>query len=309
MPPHFDRAVVREVGARHDLRIFDHTAVLEPQFREIDVVVDLGGSVGTREMLHAARSAKLWQVLGMGLDHFDLQYWKSQGMPVANCPGPLSAVALAESALMFMLMLARNYPLASANAHRERWYEPFGLELHGRTLGLVGFGASARELALRARAFGMRIQAVDLNPVSDLEAASYGIQSVGSPSHLDEMVPQVDFISLHLPLDANTRHIMDARRLSLLAPSACVINVARGALIDEDALVQALRQGKIAGAGLDVFSNEPLDPTAELLGLPNVVITPHIAGGTDGTALRRASLAAENCDRIAHGMEPLHRVA
>src|SRR5215831_2502732 len=104
--------VIAAIGDRHEVRVFDHGAPLGPQFEGVHVVIDHGGGVSTREMLHAATSARLWQVLGTGLDHFDLDYWRAQHMPVANTPGPFSAAALGEMALMFMLMLARRYNLA-----------------------------------------------------------------------------------------------------------------------------------------------------------------------------------------------------
>ena len=299
----FDRA------GRHELIFFDHSAELEPQFEDIDVVIDLGGSVGTRRMLHAATSVRLWQVLGYGLDHFELDYWGSQGMVTAHCPGPNSAVALAEFAMMQILMLARRYPEARAMAEAQRWSTPFGMELEDRVLGLVGFGASARALATRALAFGMRIMAIEKQPVSSEDIELFRLESVAGPERLDEMLPHLDFVSMHLPLNDETHHMLDQRRLRLLPPSAYVINVARGALIDEAAMSDALVNGRLAGAGLDVFGEEPFPLTSPLYGLSNVIITPHISGGTDGTYRRRAALAVENCDRISRGQGPHFRVA
>ena len=269
----------------------------------------LGGSIGTREMLHAAKSVRLWQVLGMGIDHFDLDYWRENGMPVAYCPGPASSVALGECAIMFILMLARRYPEARANVGTQTMYAPVGFELEDRTLLLVGFGASARELAYRAKALGMRILGVDIVLPESEELAHYGVDRVGTPAELDEMLGETDFLSMHLPLNNETRHIIDARRLALLPKSAYVINVARGALIDEEALVEALLDNRLAGVGLDVFGQEPLPLDSPLLSMPNAIITPHVAGATDGTARRRAEIAAENCDRVADGLEPLYRLA
>ena len=296
-------------GSCHELIFFDHQADLEPQFEDIDVVIDLGGSIGTRRMLHAATSARLWQVLGYGLDHFELDYWGSQNMVTAHCPGPASAVALAEFAMMQILMLARRYPEARAKAEQQIWYSPFGMELEDRVLGLVGFGASARALATRALAFGMRIMAIEKLPVPPEDIDSFRLEFVAGPERLEEMLPYLDFVSMHLPLNDETRHILSSDRLRLLAPSAYVINVARGALVDEEALTEALVNGRLAGAGLDVTSEEPLPLTSPLYGLKNVILTPHISGGTDGTYRRRAELAVENCDRISRGQEPLFRVA
>ncbi|MBC8187368.1 MAG: D-glycerate dehydrogenase, partial [Proteobacteria bacterium] len=259
--------------------------------------------------LHAAKSVKFWQVLGMGLDHFDLDYWRLQGMPVAHCPGPLSAIPLGECALMFILMLARRYHEAHELLREGVLHQPSGVELENQSLGIVGFGASGRELAFRAKAFGMKIEVNDVVAPTPEAVEHYGVSFAGGPEKLDEMLPRVDYLSVHLPLNEETHHIIDARRLGLMKKSACLINVARGELVDEEELVAALSEGRLAGAGLDVFSQEPLPVDSPLLDLPNVVLLPHVSGSTDGTARRRAALAAENCDRVAAGLELLHRVA
>ena len=309
VPEMFGNEVVKAVGKNHHIVVFDRDQEIAPQFEGVEVIVDLGGSVGTREMLHAAKSVKLWQVLGMGLDHFDLDYWRLQGMPVAHCPGPLSAIPLGECALMFILMLARRYHEAHELLREGVLHQPPGVELENQTLGIVGFGASGRELAFRAKAFGMKIEVNDVVAPTSEEVEHYGVSSASGPERLDELLPRVDYLSVHLPLDEKTHHIIDARRLGLMKKSACLINVARGELVDEEALVAALSEGRLAGAGLDVFGQEPLPVDSPLLDLPNVVLLPHVSGSTDGTARRRAALAAENCDRVAAGLEPLHRVA
>ena len=133
-------------------------------------------------------------------------------------------------------------------------------------------------------------------------------ERLGGPDDLDGVVSEADYLSLHLHLTAATRHIIDVRRIGLMKPSACLINVARGALVDEEVLHEALLSGRLAGAGIDVFATEPPDPSLPVYRLPNVVVTPHISGGTDGTARARADAAAENVDRIAQGLEPPYRV-
>jgi len=125
---------------------------------------------------------------------------------------------------------------------------------------------------------------------------------------MDKVIAESDYVSLHLHLNSETEHTMNARRIGLMKPNAYLINVARGALIDESALLAALRECRIAGAGLDVFSSEPLDANSPLLAMPNVIATPHIAGVTDGTSRRRAEFAAANIERVANGLEPLSRV-
>ena len=300
--------VVAAIGDRHDLRIFDHQRPLAPQFEGVEVVIDHGGSAGTREMVDAATSVRLWQILGTGLDHFDLDYWRSKKVPVANCPGPFSAVALAECAMMFILMLTRKFPASQANLKAGQFHEPVGMELDGLSLGIVGFGASGQELARRALPFGLKVSAIDIRDVGADEARAFGLQFAGKPADLDRVLAGSDILSLHLHLNPETRAMLDARRLALMKPTAFLINVARGALVDEAALVQALAAGRLAGAGLDVFGQEPPDPSSPIFNLPNVIATPHIAGVTDGTSRKRARCAADNVDRIAAGLEPLYRV-
>ena len=309
VPGMFGDEVVKAVTKNHEITVFDHESDVASQFTGSDVVIDLGGSVGTREMLHAATSARLWQVLGMGLDHFDLDYWKENGMPVAHCPGPLSAIPLGECALMFILMLARRYQESHALLREGVLHQPSGTELGGQRLGIVGFGSSGRELASRAKAFNMEIEAVDVVPLSPEDAEHFGVVNFVGPDGLDDILPRLDYLSVHLPLNDETHNIIDGRRLALLKPGACVINVARGELVDEEALLEFLQSGHLAGAGLDVFGEEPLPTNSPFLDLPNVALLPHVSGSTDGTARRRAALAAENCDRVAAGLEPLHRVA
>ena len=131
---------------------------------------------------------------------------------------------------------------------------------------------------------------------------------MGTPDDLDRVVAESDFLSLHLHLTQETRHVIDARRLALMKPTASIINVARGELVDEEAMHEALLAGRLGGAGLDVFATEPPDPTLPVYQLPNVVATPHISGATDGTSRRRAGAVAENVNRIAQGLPPLYRV-
>jgi len=300
-------AVIDAIGNTHDLRIFDYDQPLAPQFKGIDVVIDLGGHA-RREMLDAVDRCRLWQILGTGLDAFDLDYWRSKKMPVANTPGQFSASGLAECAIMFMIMLSRRYNESQDYLKRGHMYAPMGNELGGKKLGFVGFGASAKELARLALPFNMHLMAIDIRDVGQDERKQYGLEFVGKADQLDYMIGQVDFLSLHLHLTPQARQIIDARRIGLMQPTAYLINVARGALVDEKALEQALVQGKIAGAGLDVFATEPPDMNSPMFKLPNVIVLPHTSGTTDLTAVRRARAAADNVDRIASGQEALFRV-
>ncbi len=305
---HCQDEIVAVIGDRHDLAIYDVERPIPEQFAGRTVVIDTGGSVGTHEMMDAATDTKFWQVMGNGLDHVDIDYMKSKGFMVSNCPGELSSSSLAECALMFMLMLARSYPVARSNFDAGVLYKPPGRGLEGKVLGIIGFGASGVDLARRAKACGMRIQAIDVREIEPEILDEIQPELIAGPDELDRVVAAVDFLSVHLHLTDATRHIIDGRRIGLMKPGAHIINVARGALVDEAALHEALLNGRLGGAGLDVFSDEPPDSSLPVYQLPNVVVTPHVSGGTDITLRARAAAVSENVDRIAQGLEPLSRV-
>lgn len=298
----------KAIGTQHELVLFDEEAPWDPQFRDVDVVIDQGGVHSRREMLDSARAVKLWQILGTGFDKFPLAYWQQKKMLVANTPGQFSAIALAECALMFILMLARRWHESQANFRQRLFNTPMGRELEGARLLFIGFGASAQALAERALPFGMRFSAVDIREVAPAERQRFHLEDVGKPIDIDRLLPACDYVSLHLHLNAETHHTLDARRLSLLKPSACVINLARGPLVDHEALYQHLADGRLGGAGLDVFSTEPANPNDPLFQLPDVVVMPHNSGSTDGTSRRRAACAAANLERVAKGLVPFYLI-
>ena len=302
------RDLAEQLGERHDVSILDFDKPLAPQFRSVEVVLDTGGSVGTREMMDAATDTRLWQVIGTGLDHVDVEYMKSKGFAVTYCPGALSGIALAECAMMFMGMLVRRYSLSQQSFRDGKLCVPIVGELAGNTLLIIGFGGSGQPLAKRARAFDMRVWVIDAHPVEQAVIDEIKPDLLGTPDDLDRLLPECDFLSLHLPLNEKTRYLIDVRRIGLMKKTACLVNVARGELVDEQALHAALLEGRLGGAGIDVFSNEPDDPNREVYKLPNVIVSPHIAGETYGTAHRRNGAVVENIDRLAEGRELLYRI-
>ena len=210
--------------------------------------------------------------------------------------------------MMYILMLSRKMREATENFKAGIMYEPLGCELVGKVLCILGFGASGQELARRAKGFGMKIMAIDIRRIEQEILDEIQPDFMGTPEDLDRILPECDYLSLHLHLNEKTQYIIDSRKFGLMKPSACIINVARGGLVDEKVMYDALLKGKLGGAGLDVFSTEPADPTLKVFSLPNVVATAHIAGVTDGTSYKRAQVASTNVDRIAQGLEPLYRV-
>ncbi len=302
--------VLRACGNDHEVSMLNPREPISEQFAGVDCVVDQGGSVGTREMMDAARKngVKFWQVLGTGLDHVDVAYLLECGFLVANCPGQYSAIALAEHALFLMLYLAKQFPASQEEFNRRRRAGLVTSELCGKTLGLVGLGASGQELARRGTALGMKVLAVDTMSPSPKLLEELNAEFLGGPDQLETLLRRSDVASLHVPLLPTTKHIIDRKALGWMQPHAMLINVARGGLVDAEAVLESLQKGRLGGAGLDVFEDEPINPNHPLLGQKNVVATPHLAGTTHGTARRRGEAAAVNISRVANGMLPLHQI-
>jgi D-3-phosphoglycerate dehydrogenase len=236
----------------------------------------------TAEVIAAAPRLRLIVQFGAGLDGVDRAAAEARGVLVRNVPGA-NAQAVAEMALFLMLGLARRLPLHRRSFESRVVGDPPGIELKGRTLGIVGLGATGRALARMARGIGMNVIAVRARGP---QAAGDDAEWVGGPEHLELLLQKADFVSLHVPASAETRGLIDAARLERFKPEAFLINVGRGELVDRAALVAALREGRIAGAGLDVYWEEPPDPDDPLLAMSNVVATPHL-GGVTQEALER----------------------
>jgi phosphoglycerate dehydrogenase-like enzyme len=297
------------VARAHDISILDPSRSLVDQVGDpaVEIIVDqtLRASPALAEA--AAGHVQLWQLGSVGYDHLDLRSLVRFGIPTANCPGFTSSRALAEEALMLAMMVLRRFPEVEAHVEARLLELPVGLELAGRTLLIVGLGASGREMAKRAVAFGMKVIAIQRRPDPEL-TRRYGIRWIGGLDDFDDAIARADVISLHVPLTDETRNMMSAERLRLMKPGSIIVNVSRGGLIDEEALAAEIRGGRIYGAGLDVVLGEPIGPDHPLRGMRTVVMTPHIAGGTDGTSRRRSRFAAINISRVAYGLEPLCRI-
>ena len=283
-----------------DTEIFDRSKDALSQLKGREVIVDLGGNIEPELVDVAAEvGIKYIQVQTNGLDHVEVERIIEKGMILAHCPGHLSSVSLAEGAMMFILMLAHDYGNATDQFYAGTVFSANGLEVEGRTLTIVGFGASGQQLARRAKAFGMRINAIDVRPIEQEILDEIQPDFLGGPEDLDGAIEDCDFLSVHLHLTEETKHIINKRRIGLLKPTSYVINVARGGLIDEDALYDALKDKKIAGAGLDAFAKEPPEFDLPVYKLPNVIVQPHTVAGTDGTMRKRADFAVKNLKRYS----------
>jgi phosphoglycerate dehydrogenase-like enzyme len=295
-----------QLGPGHDLALYDPAMPFGPQVAGAQVVVEVGGAISTPEMIHLASAAgvQLWQIMGTGLDHVDIAAFRRERLALANTPGQASAAALAEHALMLMLCLFKQIRTCADHVARGQFFVPINRELAGATLLIVGLGASGLALARRAADLGMEVLGIDSRALAAGEAEAAGISRIVPPERIADLAPLADVVSLHAPLTDTTRHLIDTDFIGLMRPTAILVNVARGELVDEAALVAALADSRLAGAGLDVFTEEPLPAGHPLLGLPNVILTPHVAGATDGTSRRRAQMAASNVERVRRGERP-----
>lgn len=300
-------AALAEQGIESDF--FDASAPLEAQFVGKKVVIDIGGW-GRPEHIEAGRAAgvQLWQVVGYGLDHLALDEVMTSGIPLARIPGTSTAIPLAEHAMFLLLSVVKQANLARPALMEQHFFDGDAGELRDKTMVILGVGASGRELARMARGFGMRVVGVDIMDAEAVDLDAMGIDAYLPISSLGQALAEADVVSLHLPLTSQTRHTLNTSTFAQLKSGAIVINVARGPLIDEAALIQAIASGHLGGAGLDVFEVEPLDLNSPLLSMPNVVVTPHWAAATRATMTRRAHMAAGNAARVLSGEEPEYRV-
>lgn len=242
---------------------------------EYEVLVVRSRTKVDSNVIERATKLKLIARPGTGLDNVDLRAANARGIEVVNSPEAL-VEAVAEHVLGLMLSLARGIPAADASTRSGQWQKEgfVGVELKGRTLGIAGLGRIGRRVGEIAKVLGMPVLGYDVVEISGDVLDSIGCKMVD----MDTLFSSSDFITLHVPLSPETRNLVDSRRLSLMKKSAYLVNASRGEVVDEVALARALREGKIAGAGLDVFEKEP--PSPELLSAPNLVATPHIAGQT-----------------------------
>jgi phosphoglycerate dehydrogenase-like enzyme len=280
---------------------------------DVDVLVGMGF---TREMAAAAPRLRLVQVPGAGLDRID-RGALGPGTALANAYG--HDVGIAEYVIGAMLALTRDLCRVDADLRRGQWDSvwsgapvPLWPELAGKTLGILGYGRIGQAVARRARAFDMEVLAVRRD-VSRPDP--HGLAFVRGPEALDQVIGRSDYVVLTLALTTETRGLIDARRLGLMKPTAALVNVARGEVVDEDALYEALRRKTIAAAALDVWYRYPSDGSPVHPGhrpfhtLANVLMTPHVSGWTEGMMESRASVIAENIHRVARGEAPVNAVA
>lgn len=273
-----------------------------------DAVLSLLTDSVDKDVFDAAPSVKIFANYAIGFNNFDVEEGKKRGVFLSNTPGG-GAERVAEHAMALMLALSCRLVEADKFVRDGKYvgWDPMifhGVRLAGKTLGIIGTGRIGGDVAHRAlKGFQMRVIYYDIVRNEELER-EHGAQFIKT---IEELLPMADFVSLHVPLTAETKHTINAERLKLMKPTAYLVNTSRGPVIDEAALTEALQSGTIAGAGLDVFENEPALASG-LAELPNVVLTPHIASATAEAREDMARLAAENIIATLEGNKPPNNV-
>ncbi len=297
----------RLMERRFKTELVDMNQPLGPQISDAEIIIN-GSAKIDKATIDLCPKLLLIHQAGIGYDNIDVDYCTSKSIFVANVP-LANAVAVAEHAMFLMIFLAKNMQSAISSLMKRKTPGIMGKELYAKTLLVIGLGASGMEVAKRAKAFGMNVIAITKDPVWNNgkpgKEKSFFADEIKSPESLQESLRIADFISLHVPLNQETMGLIGIREFELMKHSAYLVNVARAPIVDREALFKALSDKKIAGAGFDVFWEEPAHPDDRLLKLDNFVLTPHIAGWTRESVDAIASVISANIARTAEGKSPL----
>ena len=290
----------------------DYSKPILTQITDADVLVNGLGKVD-KPIIDACPKLKLVHQVGTGVDNVDIGYCTLKSIYVANIPH-INNVSVAEHTLFLMIYLAKNMKSAGEGIMKRRVFNVLGSELYGKKLTIIGLGATGREVAKRAKAFGMYITAVTKHPDSKKgkidnnnnhnNSWNYFINIIQGVEALSNSLIDADYISIHAPLTDETRGLIGAKEINSMKSSAFLINVARAQIVDREGLFTSLVNKKIAGAAFDVFWEEPADPNDKLLKLDNFVLTPHLAGWTSESADNATRIIASNINRVLHGEKP-----
>jgi phosphoglycerate dehydrogenase-like enzyme len=285
---------LREAFPEMNIDLVDHHSKVDPYIGSADILLTFGAHMADH-VLEKGKNLRWIQALGTGVDGIVDRAPFRKGVLVTNMHG-LHGDSVPEAAVMLMLALARDLPRAMRNRGARKWERYPSQLLKGKTVGIFGVGAIARSLAPKCKSFGMRVVGIT--------------SSVRSMAGFDRMVPrdeietavrELDFLVLLTPYTAETRGIVGTKMLAAMKPSAFLVNLARGGIVDEDALVSALREGRLAGAALDVFAAEPLPEDHPLWSMNNVIVTPHLGGFHDQYAEEALPTVVENFRKFLAG--------
>jgi glyoxylate reductase len=291
-PPGFDVKAYPEETAME---------VLIPAFQNADFILHYSTPFPD-ELIKAAKKARLISVLSAGTYRINVKLARECGIPVAN-NGGANSIAVSEQAILHMLSLYRHFIPADRNMRAGRWKTGVitrenTFELAGKLVGIVGMGNIGKQVAVRLHSFECRLQYYDMYPLTETEE---GMFRVKRSETLEDLLRTSDIVSVHLPLTPETRKLINRERLGLMKPTAILVNTGRGPIVDQRALYEILRDGRIAGAGLDVLEKEPVDPDDPILTLDNVSLSPHVGGHPRETYLRRARNCFDNMQALLAG--------
>lgn len=275
----------------------DKEKSLSSQLSDSEIIVNGTGKID-KSVIDLCPNLLMVQQAGIGYDNVDVDYCTSKSIFVANVP-LANAISVAEHTLFLMMYLAKNIRFGNLKSSE------LGTELQGKTLLIIGLGATGTEVAKRAKAFGMHVIAVTKEQFKPGREKSFFVDNIHGPEALSENISRADFISLHVPLTEQTREMIGTAELGIMKKSAFLINVARAGVVSRDALFEALSRRRIAGAAFDVFWDEPADPSDRLLQLDNFFLTPHIAGWTKESIDSTTRIIAANIRRVLEGSSPL----
>lgn len=294
--------ILNDILQKNGLKITYEPEITPDQIKEkigtFDIVIVRSRTKITKDMIEKADRCKVIARVGVGLDNIDVDSANAKGIRVINAvEGAMNAVA--ELVLGLMLSLAREIPRADREIRNGKWLkkELMGTELSGKYLGIVGLGNIGKRLAKHARALNMNIIGYDVIPIADDFVREVGLIK----TDLDTLLSSSDYISFHVPFTNETHHLVNSQKLGRMKKTAYLINTSRGEIIDEEALYAALKEGKIAGAALDVFEKEPATGN-KLATLPNVICTPHIGAQTKEAQTLAANVIAEKIIMILRGV-------
>lgn len=268
---------------------------------DIDGVV-VGVDTWNEEVFRLAPKLRAMARFGVGVDNIDLAAAKAHGIIVSNSPG-INSTAVAEQAIALMLCLVREVPRLNAAVRNGGWPRPMFHELKSRTIGFLGFGAIARNAAERLAGFHPRMIAYDMYP--DQEAAArLGVEMVSRK----EVLEQSDILSIHLPATPATKHFVNRDTIAVMKYGVLVVNTARGSIVNEAHMAEAMQAGKVAGFGTDVFEKEPIDPNGPLFHMENYIATPHVSAETYENCETTSMVTAKALLAVLRGEEPEHRL-
>ena len=294
--------IIKEILEKNGLKVTYEPEITPEQLGEkigvYEIIVVRSRTKLSRELITKADKCEIIARVGVGLDNIDQEAAKEKNIRVINA-GEGAITAVAELVIGLMLSMAREIPRADREIRNGNWIkkELMGSELKGKYLGIVGLGNIGKRLGRLARALNMNIIGYDVIPIDEEFSKEVGLMK----ADLDTLLSSSDFVSLHVPLLDSTHHMINAEKLGIMKKSARIINTSRGGIIDEDALYNALKEGNLAGAALDVFETEP--PTSsKLTSLPNFILTPHVGAQTKEAQLLAANIIAEKIIQVLRGV-------